>query len=202
MPAPNKKDGWVEDVAFTRSECERIINFLAATTPFYDLRQLPKADIYGELPHPSGRGDMLCGSAAAQRVKRLAEQALQHSDAVGTLETGRVHRALRKIIVERFFKDQLPVDVPHVEKAISAAVKAAKRDRADTTHFFPCRLMYAGDPDTFVVGPVTFVTVARFNRQMAEKFDAYVRRDGAPLETEIDEGLLADARITSTASHG
>ena len=137
---------------------------------------------------------MLCGSAAAQRVKRLAEQALQHSDAVGTLENGRVHRALRKIIVERFFKDQLPVDVPHVEKAMSAAVKAAKRDRADTTHFFPCRLMYAGDPDTFVVGPVTFVTVARFNRQMAEKFDAYVRRDGARLETEIDEGLLADAR--------
>jgi len=55
---------------------------------------------------------MLCGTAAAQRVKRLAEQALQHSDAVGTLETGRVHRALRKIIVERFFKQQLPIDVP------------------------------------------------------------------------------------------
>ena len=79
---------------------------------------------------------MLCGTAAAQRVKRLAEQALQHSDAVGTLETGRVHRALRKIIVERFFKQQLPIDVPHVEKAMSAAMKVAKRDRADTAHFF------------------------------------------------------------------
>jgi hypothetical protein len=26
--------------------------------------------------------------------------------------------------------------VPHVEKAISAAMKVAKRDRADTAHFF------------------------------------------------------------------
>jgi hypothetical protein len=38
--------------------------------------------------------------------------------------------------------------VPHVEKAMSAAMKVAKRDRADTAHFFLCRLMYAGDPDT------------------------------------------------------
>ena len=54
--------------------------------------------------------------------------------------------------------------------------------------------MYAGDPDTFAIGSVTFTTVTKFNQQMAAKFDAYVRRDGSPLETEIDEGLLADAR--------
>lgn len=116
---------------------------------------------------------MLCGTAAAQRVKWLAEQALQHSDAVGTLETGRVHRALRKIIVERFFKQQLPIDVPHVEKAMSAAMKVAKRDRADTAHFFSMPAD-AGDPDTFAIGSVTFTTVTKFNQQMAAKFDAYV----------------------------
>jgi Apea-like HEPN len=52
----------------------------------------------------------------------------------------------------------------------------------------------AGDPDTFAIGSVTFTTVTKFNQQMAAKFDAYVRRDCSPLETEIDEGLLADAR--------
>lgn len=168
MPIPNKKDGWVEDVGFALKECARIQKALTETNPPYDLRQIPESGMYGHLPHPSGNGEMLCGSAAAQRVKRLAEQAIQHSDAVGTLETSRVHGVLRKIIVERFVKEKRPIDAPQVEKAMMAAVKAAKQSRADTAHFFPCRLMYAGDPERFAIGPVTFVTLAKFNEQMAE----------------------------------
>jgi hypothetical protein len=194
MPVPNKKDGWVEDVGFALKECVRIQKELTETNPPYDLRQIPESDIYGHLPHPSGNGEMLCGSAAAQKVKRLAEQALQHSDAVGTLETSRVHGALRKIIIERFVKEKRLIDAPQVEKAMMAAVKAAKQDRADTPHFFPCRLMYAGNPDRFAIGPVTFMTLAKFNEQMGEKFDSYVRRDGSPQDIQLDERLLKDAR--------
>jgi len=189
--APSKKDRWVEDVVFVLSECARIRTVLAEMK---SPASLLKADIGGELPAPSGPGLIFCGSAAALRVRRLSDQALEQSDAAGTVEAGRVHQAFRKVLVERFIRDSMTVDVANVEKAMSLAVKAAKRDRKSMTHFFPCRLMYAGDPESFAIGSVTFMTMAKFNREFEEKLGAFVRRDGPPEDVQFDERLLNDAR--------
>jgi hypothetical protein len=65
-----------------------------------DLRQLPKLDIYGELPHPSGDGDMLCGTAAAQRVKR-ENKGRDRDFAVLSLEIDRVRCVLVRSFLVR-----------------------------------------------------------------------------------------------------
>ena len=147
----------------------------------------------GGLPHPTGRGTMACSMAGVRRVRHLAEQALLNSDAGGTLEPDRVYRAFRQIIVDRFVKEGAPIDERNVEKAMSLAVKVAKRDRANVVHYLPCRLMYAAKPDSFPVGPVMFMTVNQFNDRMGEKLKAYARGDGSK-NMKVEEGLLEDAR--------
>ena len=192
MSKANKKAAWVEDLTFVLEECARVHELISNTAP-RKFKDLPRSDVGGSLPHPSGRGDMMCSVAAVRRVRQLAEQALLNSDAVGMLEPDRVYRAFRTIIVDRFFKEQAPIDERNVEKAMASAVKIAKRDRANTVHYFPCRLMYAAKPDSFTIGAVTFMTAAQFNQRMTEKFEAYARGDGSK-DMKTEEGRLEDAR--------
>jgi hypothetical protein len=190
----SEEDCWAADINFVFSECVRIQSAIESTQPPFDLQQIPKADLDGSLPHPSGSGDMIIGLAAARRVWQLAEQALKRSDASGTLETERVRRALSRILVTRFINERRPLDGQSAEAALCDAVDEAKRDRRNTVHFMPCRLMYAGNPDTLTIGPVTFLTSAKFNALMAPHFETFIRRNGTPQQVELDEGLLADAR--------
>jgi Apea-like HEPN len=54
--------------------------------------------------------------------------------------------------------------------------------------------MHANDPESFAIGPVTFMTRSRFNESMEPHFEAYVRNEKEPQGIELREGLLADAR--------
>ena len=106
------------------------------------------ADIQ-ETPEPQAR---TCGRAANQRLWRLAEQAVKYSDAVGTIEIAPVHKALGRILVLRFVTERRDIDEQQAERALSSAVKEAKRARMDRTHYVPCRLMYSKGPTSFAIG--------------------------------------------------
>jgi len=170
----NRNAEWVADIEFVFAECVRIQQAVAAALkPPISLKDLPKEDMWGDLPHPSGRGTMSCGRAANRRIWLLAEQAIRHSDAAGTLEVDPVHKALGRILVQRFVSERRPIDERQAEKALSAAVREAKRARMNRVHYIPCRLMYGTEPSTFTIGPVTFYTLARFNEVMAPHFAAH-----------------------------
>jgi hypothetical protein len=177
MKTTDRKAAQVDDVVFVFAECARV-NKLILETPPAQFKDLPRDDILGSMPHPSGDGDMPCSVYADRRVWSLAEQALQQSDAVGTLETQRVYQALQNTLVDRFARKGQPIDTQNVDRALAAAVRHAKRARSDQVHYVPCRLMYAGDPDTIEMGPVTFVTLPKFNEMIGPHFDAYVASDG------------------------
>jgi hypothetical protein len=193
MPTPSRKAAQVADVQFVLAESARVHKLMADTPPA-EWQNIPRDELIGSLPHPSGKGDMLCSGLGERRVWALAEQALKQSNAVGTLETERVHQVLKPILVDRFIKELRPIDEKEVERALASAVRQAKRDRSDRVHFIPCRLMYAGDPDTFAVGPVTFMTLAKFNEAMAPHYESYVASDVAPEQPHNLESFLNDAR--------
>jgi hypothetical protein len=54
--------------------------------------------------------------------------------------------------------------------------------------------MYAGNPDSFAIGPISFVTRSKFNESMAHHYEAYVGTAESPAQVARLEGLLADAR--------
>lgn len=195
MPA-NRNAGWVTDIEFVFAECVRIQNAIsdAVKNKPASLKDLPKEDMWGDLPGPDGRGPLMCGRAANQRLWRLAEQAVKYSDALGTIEIEPVHKALGKILVQRFLTEGRDIDEQQAERALSSAVKEAKRARMDRTHYVPCRLMYSKGPTSFAIGPVTFHARERFNEQMASHFESYGRQDGEDWQKEHDAQLLADAR--------
>jgi hypothetical protein len=105
-----------------------------------------------------------------------------------------VHKALGKILVQRFVTERRDIDEQQAERALSSAVKEAKAARMDRTHFIPCRLMYRKGPASFAIGPVTFHARERFNELMASHFESYGRLDGEDWQKEHDAQLLADAR--------
>lgn len=142
MPA-NRNAGWVTDIEFVFAECVRIQKAIsdAVENDPASLQNLLKEDMWGDLPHPDGKGPLMCGRAANQRVWRLAEQAMKYSDALGTIEIEPVHKALGKILVQRFLTERRPIHEQQAERALSSAVKEAKRARMDRTHYVPCRLI-------------------------------------------------------------
>jgi hypothetical protein len=81
----------------------------------------------------------MCERAANQRVWRLAEQAVKYSDAVGTIEIAPVHKALGRILVQRFVTERRDIDEQQAERALSSAVSqrgaAMRYDPADTKTF-------------------------------------------------------------------
>jgi hypothetical protein len=192
----NRNAGWVADIEFVFAECLRIqraISDALKSNPA-NLKNLPREDMWGDLPGPDGKGPLTCGRAANRRLWRLAEQAIKHSDAVGTIEIEPVHKALGKILVQRFLTERLKITEKEVQRALSAAVKEAKRARVDRTHYVPCRLMYNKGPNNFAIGPVSFHTREQFNERMAAHFETYGRHDGEDWQKEHDAHLLADAR--------
>jgi hypothetical protein len=192
----NRKAEWVTDIEFVFAECVRIRTAIADAikTDPASLQNLPKEDMWGDLPGPDGKGPLMCGQAANRRLWRLAEQAVKYSDAVGTIEIAPVHKALGKILVQRFLTERRDLDEQQAEKALSSAVKEAKRDRIDRTHYIPCRLMYSKGPASFAIGPVTFHAREKFNELMVPHFEGYERRDGEDAQKKHDAQMLADAR--------
>src|ERR1700730_4342918 len=118
MTKPNRKAAWVTDLSFVFEECARV-HELISNTPPGEFQDLPRSDLTGDLPHPTERRHIPCSMAAVRRGRQLADLALSNSDAMGTLEPERVYRALRTIIVDRFLKEQAPIDECNVEKAMA-----------------------------------------------------------------------------------
>lgn len=193
---PNRNAAWVADIEFVFAECLRIQKAVgdAIRDNPTKLQELPKEDMWGDLPGPDGKGPLMCGRAADQRLWHLAEQAIKYSDAVGTIEVKPVHKALARILVQRFVTERRPIDEQQAERALSSAVKEAKRARIDRTHYVPCRLMYSKGPASFAIGPVLFHARERFNEMMAPHFASFAREDGEDRHKEFDTKLLADAR--------
>src|ERR1700754_4016102 len=171
-----KQAEWVSDVEFVLSECIRIKEITAAGKPRDWIKQLSKDDLLCHLPRSDGQGFVICGTKAQSRLRRLATIALRHSDALGTVQPDKVYASLRRLIPERFIFGKYEVTQQTVEKTMAAAMKEAKKGRSDIKHFIPCRLMYATEPDSFKVGPVTFKPLSVFKRDMGPFYEAYLDR--------------------------
>jgi hypothetical protein len=182
------------DIQFVLSECARLHEITSRMTPQEFLKVLSNPDFDASLPLPNGH-KLRCGVEALRRLYRLATNALRESDAAGTVEPEKVSRALNRLFVQRFIEEQQPPDVARVEMVLAAAVEEAKRTRSDATHFVPCRLMmFAKDPTSFSVGPVTFRACESFHELMGPRYAAYVESSDLPQQRELCGQLLTQAR--------
>src|SRR5688572_19452819 len=156
MARKDKREAWAEDVVFVFEETARFQRALVAAKPGELDKLIPKEDFFFTLPTLTGRGQMPCGRAAHEALQRLAAAALNGRAEAGRVTVQRVIDHLKVDLMKAFIGDKRPVIAREVDRVLSGAVKKAARSCEDTTHYFPCHLIAAADPNEFAVGPVRF----------------------------------------------
>ena len=163
-----------DEIAFVQSECVRIQKLISKAVAGKKFKDLEKYDTLYSLPHPGGSGEAVCGKAAYNRLYKVASQALRESPLAGRAELADVFKALKEYVSERFLSGQQAITPDNVATAIVDALAVASEKCRDRTHFVPCRLMYAKDPDEFTIGPVTFRVNTKTSVALEGAFATYV----------------------------
>lgn len=186
----------VEDLDFVFSEIVRISELRRT-----DKTKLPTNDYFASLPHPSGKGEMLCGTAALVRLRAVAQRAISSSKFAGRIESDEVYRTLKKEITRRFFVEQRPLNDSEADKAVSAALRTATKRIVSLTHLLPCHLAGLSGPSEFSIGPVRFRKRSDALIERGKSLSDYVddpRNDAVRGSTngyrELKEKLLLDAQ--------
>lgn len=176
MKKTNKEE-LVAGVAFVLAEVERLQRLIREQ----GLAALPREDALNWLPDPRDNGfHILCGREAAKRIGLLAEHAARGAGISRQVERKSIDRHLRAILSRRFIGEDRAVSLGEVEQALAEAGRLAAAERASRIHFVPCHLVFVQDPPQFAIGPVRFLTKARFRARLAGPLWAsrdYLRRD-------------------------
>lgn len=151
MTSNARTSSYAEDFTFVFSEIVRI-----ARLDIAERFNLPFPENMAMLPHPSGIGQMQCSSAALYRIRDMAARGIANSIHVGTIGTQAVSRELEEITIQRFFREKRELTPQEADRAVAAAVRAAAKAKKTLTHFIPCHLAKAKEPQEFTLGPVRF----------------------------------------------
>src|SRR5215213_629744 len=185
---PNKKEQIVEDVHFIFTECIRL-----AELPINEIMALPPIEHFSEIPHPSGKGKMLCGSAAHKKVYELTERAIKHAKLINRVKYQNYVDDFAKLLITKFVKEKADIDIKQIDRIFSSVGKIAKNKCQTQTHFIPCRLMAVDEPDEIKIGPVIFRNRKNFRKIIIKKSDEYKSTITSSESKKYVRGLLADA---------
>lgn len=166
----DKMEQHLRDLEFI---CTELIHF--GKMSFQELKahfEINKGDVLCTIPHPSGRGDLICGWQAYERFLHIAKRHLEgFQDLEKQLRAEDMRRALIYDFVNRFIKRQAPFDSQNVAKMLTAALNRVKQKRKDLTHFIPCIVCEDKIPDEFFIGPVHFVLMKKFLADNGGEFE-------------------------------
>ena len=175
------KDDLVDGVNFIFTECHRLQEFMAE-----DIKSIGNDDAFCMLPHPGGRGHMICGRNAYRELQKMAAYASQRAGMQQRVALDKVTNVLGDVLVARFLGQRLPIDIRQIDLAFNAAIKEATKKVADRTHFVPCHLMSASEPSELAIGPVSFL-----NRKSFRRFIRHTRSQQRGLQKAQKDHKLA-----------
>ena len=181
-------DPLADDIAYIFDECKRIMDMGREV-----FKLLPKDDVFFDLPNPSGRGRMLCGRAAALRVAKLADEAGRRAGISRRVVQRTLRRPTEDLLVQRFVLEERDLSKKQIDRFLASVGRKAREACEDITHFIPCTLMTAQDPEMLAVGPVIFHNRASFRRKFLVHVKAYDKE-------EEDESRRKRARSLMAAS--
>lgn len=162
-------------------------------------------DALCSIPHPDGRGHLICGSLAWERFDRLAIRVIDFEPEL----TRRVStEQLRKIVVDVFtqliLKEHREVDLATAEQILMDAADIAKQSLQTTEHYLPCVLFLKGGPDEFKIGPVTFTRRIAFFKKHKQAFrhsvDKSVRAHIEHVNKTVEQGFPRERAATPEQS--
>lgn len=180
-----KKEQSLDDIQFIFAEVARIDDIIAKS----GLKSVSRDDMWFTIPHPNS-GDMLCGRAAAKRIEGLAQIAGQRAKLLRRVERSVLEKDVAEVLVERFVRQNREISVKEFDRAMNDVARRSKARCVDLTHFIPCHLMHATDPDELRLGPIVFRNRAAFQKILREKVRGH---DHGPDQQKYSRHLLAGA---------
>ena len=176
-----------KDIHFIFDEVRRFRNMGKAV-----FKEIEIIDVLCTLPHPSGTGRMLCGQAAHSKVAAIARKAAEKANIIDCITSHTLRKAAEVQLVQRFYVNQRPVNERQIDKLFSAITSEVEKTCSDKTQFVPCLLMTAKQPNSFVIGPVTFRNSHSFWRRVRPYLHNYAQGED-PEQREHMRSMVADA---------
>ncbi|MDH3230568.1 MAG: HEPN domain-containing protein [Alphaproteobacteria bacterium] len=139
-----------------------------------------------------------------ERLDALAHRFLASSrEGRGRIDPRVFAETIRSELTGRFVHQGRAPDQTQVTRMLAAALRRARDDIEDRTHFIPCRLFDGGGPPGLAVGPVAFHETTGFRAARADaiaadpEFSALVERDFAPWGWTAEVTVRGCDRIVS-----
>jgi hypothetical protein len=138
------------------------------------------------------------------RLSAMAHRYLASSrEGRGRIAPDALAELIRGELTGRFVHQGREPDEAQAMRMLAAALRRARVDIEDRTHFVPCRLFESDGPAGLAVGPVTFRRTGAFRQSHAEaiatdpEFAALVERDFAPWDWTAQVTVLGCDRVIS-----
>lgn len=155
----------IADLNFIISEIDRFLSM-----PFNEMKvhfQNNKADIFCQVPHPSGKGHLQCGRRAFGKFSDIAKRHLLTQPHLHRrTDTEQLKQAIIKEFSNVLLRESKETDEKRVAVMLSAAVKRIERSLTDITYYIPCVVVVHDEPDQFSIGPVQFIWMERFLKEI------------------------------------
>jgi Apea-like HEPN len=161
------KDQLIADVAFIFEECARL-NTMVNEGRFADL---PREDAFCDLPHPTHNwpnGKMMCSRAGFSKLEGITRVALAREKLQRLVSIEPARKVMAEILVRKFIREERPIEIKHIDRAMSETARRVAATTSDLTHYVPCHLMLSQQPSTFQLGPVRFLNRATFRKTLAD----------------------------------
>lgn len=128
----------IEDIKFIFSECDRLWHQINKN----GLLSISKEDCFCDMPHSSyNSSQMICGQAATERLNTLSGKIAEQHKLEKKIKPEKFREIFSRIMVNRFLRDERPINTQEVDKIISSSVKQAKTHLKNITYLIPCHLM-------------------------------------------------------------
>jgi hypothetical protein len=160
----NKQDQEIRaQILFICQEIDRIRNLNRK-----DLSENDRWDCLASIPSPRG-GTFPWGQKALKKVDEISEAALKMHNLLGRISNRELRDKTGLVVTKAIFASCDNGQDIEVKPLLSEIGKAAKLLCKDTSFLFPCHLMTAKKPDSFVIGPVRFMNRQTWQKLIVEK---------------------------------
>ena len=151
-----------------------------------------REDAFCMIPHPDGRGNLICGMEATRRFGALADRVLEYEPwLAGRLSRSKTKDRVVAAFVQRILREKRDVDTGTAEQILKDVSEGCRASLVSLEHYIPCVLFLNGGPDEFSIGPVTF------SRRIA-----FFQSCRAALKKSVEAGIQAHVKQVEQAVEG
>jgi hypothetical protein len=153
-----------EDQADVQIIAESIIRFAEMSWEDYKAHiEAHPEDAWPSLTLPNRQGHRSMSGEASRAFFRLAKRHTSIDANSDAIDLQQLDHAIREAFVHYFLVQGKPWDEQKwIDLMLNRAMRAVKKEHLERTHYLPCVVIVEPTPESFLIGPVRFLTNEKF----------------------------------------